>query len=221
MPVSRRTLLVGAAAVLIVAIAGVFLYGAKKRQDLESSAITSATQATADLREAAGLAVGAPRAADALRARDVDLERRLAALRAEDSARNPRLAEAAELYLVDAQAILRNHAEASRAFTAWRLSRAALLAHLRNAGERGPGWIQQALELKNRAERDNFDARTAAEALERLLKAHPDTQAKLHAVAPSVPLLGDAERRALQKAAHDAVDKAENDLQNLRRLPVS
>jgi hypothetical protein len=221
MPVSRRTLLVGAAAVLIVAIAGVFLYGAKKRQDLESSAITSATQATADLREAAGLAVGAPRAADALRARDVDLERRLAALRAEDSARNPRLAEAAELYLVDAQAILRNHAEASRAFTAWRLSRAALLAHLRNAGERGPGWIQQALELKNRAERDNFDARTAAEALERLLKAHPDTQAKLHAVAPSVPLLGDAERRALQKAAHDAVDKAEIDLQNLRQLPVS
>ena len=33
--------------------------------------------------------------------------------------------------------------------------------------------------------------------------------------------LGDAERRGLQKAAHDAVDKAEIDLQNLRRLPVS
>jgi hypothetical protein len=40
-------------------------------------------------------------------------------------------------------------------------------------------------------------------------------------VAPSVPLLGDAERRALQKAAHDSVDKAEIDLQNLRQLPVS
>jgi hypothetical protein len=220
MPVSGRTLLVGGVAV-VLAIAGVVLYGAKKKQDLESSAITSATQATADLREAAGLAIGAPRAADVLRARDVDLERRLAALRAEDSARNPQLAEAAELYLVDAQAILRNHAEASRAFTAWRLSRAALLAHLRNAGSRGAGWIQDALALKNRAERDNFDARTAAGALERLLKAHPDAQAKLHAVAPSVPLLGDAERRGLQKAAHDAVDKAEIDLQNLRQLPVS
>jgi len=221
MPASSRTVLVGAVVALVVVVASVVLYGAKKKQDLESSAITSATQATADLREAAGLALGAPRAADVLRARDVDLERRLAALRAEDSTRNPALAQAAELYLVDAQAILRNHAEASRAFTAWRTSRAALRAHLRNAGSRGAGWIQDALALKNRAERDNFDARTAAEALERLLKAHPEAQAKLHAVAPSVPLLGDAERRGLQKAAHDAVDKAEVDLQNLRRLPVS
>ncbi|HEX5091263.1 MAG TPA: hypothetical protein VFV84_01085 [Burkholderiales bacterium] len=222
MPASRTTVLVGAiAAVLVLVVAGVMLYGAKKKKDLESSALASAMQATAYLREAAGLGVGAPRAADALRAHSDDLERRLATLRAEDSGRNRALAEAAEVYVVDAQAILRNHSEASRAFTAWRSSRAALLAHLRNAGNRGPAWIQTALALKSRAERDNFEARTAAEALEGLLKAHGDSQARLRAVAPKVPLLGDAERRALQQSAHDAVERAENDLQALRRLPIS
>jgi len=219
---ARRSVLIGGlAAVLVLAVAGAFLYGAKKKKDLESSALSSAAQATAYLREAAGLAIGAPRAADQLRKDGEDLERRLAALRAEDSSRNRLLAEAAEIYVVDAQAILRNHAEASRAFTAWRASRAALLAHLRHSGGRGTGWIQDALALKARAERDNFDGRTAAEALEGLLKAHGDSQQRLRAVAPSVPLLGEAERRSLQKAAQEAIERAEDDLQALRRLPIS
>lgn len=222
MPASRNTVLIGGlAAVLVFAAAGAFLYGAKKKKDLESSALASAAQATAYLREAAGFAVDAPRAADALRKDGEDLERRLAALRAEDGSRNRPLAEAAEIYVVDVQAILRNHAAAARAFAAWRSSRAALLAHLRRAGGRGSGWIQDALALKTRAERDNFDARTAAEALEGLLKAHGDSQQRLRAVAPSAPLLDEAQRRALQKAAREAVEKAENDLQNLRRLPIS
>jgi hypothetical protein len=221
MPASRRTLVIGGLAALVIVVAGIFLYGAKKRQDLESSALSSAAQATAYLREAAGFAVGAPRAVDALRAHGEDLERRLAALRAEDRGRNRPLADAAELYLVDVEAILRNHAEASRALSAARASRRALSSHLRNAGGRGTGWIQTALALKNRAERDNFDARTAAEALDGLLKAHVDTQASLRAVAPTVPLLEDGRRRALRQAARDAVEKAEADLQQLRRLPIS
>jgi hypothetical protein len=218
---SRRAVVVGGLAVLVFGVAGALLYGAKKKQDLETSALASAAQATADLRQAAALGVGAPRAADVLRAHSEDLERRLATLRAKDGGRNLPLAEAVELYVVDAQAILRNHAEASRAFTAWRSSRAELLAHLRHAGGRGPAWIQTALELKTRAERDNFEARTAAETLEGLLKEHGDSQARLRAAAPQVPLLGEAERRALQRSAHGAVERAQDDLQALRRLPIS
>jgi len=221
MPLSRRTLVIGGLAAVVLAVAGFFLYGAKKKQDLESSALGSAAQATAYLREAANFAVGAPRAVDALRAAGEDLERRLAALRAEDRGRNRALADAAELYLIDVQAILRNHAEASRALSASRASRRALTAHLRAASGRGVGWIQNALALKSRAERDNFDGRTAAETLEGLLKAHRDTQDKLRAVAPSVPLLEEARRSALQKAAREAVERAEADLRQIRGLPVS
>jgi len=221
MPASRRTLVIGGLAAVALAVAGIVLYGAKRTHDLESSATSAAAQATAHLRTAADFAVGAPRAVEALRAANDDLEQRLLRLRAEDRGRSQALADAAELYVVEAQAILRNHAEASRALSAWRGSRRALIAHLRGSGGRGTGWIQTALALKRRAERDNFDARTAAETLERLLKAHGEAQAALRAAAPQVPLLEEGRRRELQKAAHEAVERAEADLRELRRLPIS
>ena len=201
MPLSPRTLAIGGLAAVALAVAGFFLYGAKKKQDLESSALGSAAQATAYLREAAGFAVGAPRAVDALRAAGDDLERRLVGLRTEDRGRNRALADAAELYVIDAQAVLRNHAEASRALFASRASRRALSAHLRAAGGRGAGWIQTALALKSRAERDNFDARTAAQALEGLMKAHRDTQDKLRGRALGAAARGNPAQRAAEDRA--------------------
>jgi hypothetical protein len=158
---------------------------------------------------------------ETLRLHGEDLERRLAALRAEDASRNRPLAEAAELYLVDAPAILRNHTNASRALIAARASRLGLAAHLDRAAGRGPGWIDTAVKLKKRAEQDNFDARTSAGALEGLLKAHGDSQQRLRAVVPGAPLLEEALRQKLQLQAKDAVQKAEEDLQRLRRLPIA
>jgi hypothetical protein len=217
---SRRQL-IGLAAAAVLVVAGAFLYGVKKKLDLESSAASSAAQATAYLREAAGFALGTPQAVETLRLHGEDLERRLAALRAEDASRNRPLAEAAELYLVDAQAILRNHTNASRALIAARASRLGLAAHLDRAAARGAGWIDTAVKLKKRAEQDNFDARTSAGALEGLLKAHGDSQQRLRAVVPGAPLLEEALRQKLQLQAKDAVQKAEEDLQRLRRLPIA
>jgi hypothetical protein len=209
-----------AVALVALAVAGGYFYGAMKKRDLESSAAASAAQATAYLREAAGFALGTPQAVETLRLHGEDLDARLARLRAEDASRNRPLAEAAELYLIDARAILRSHESASRALLAARASRLGLAAHLERAGARGPGWIDEAVKLKKRAEQDNFDARTSAEALEGLLKAHPDSQARLRAAAPAAPLLAEAERQKLRQGAKDAVTKSEEELQRLRRLPV-
>jgi hypothetical protein len=221
MPASRRTLLVGGLAALAVAIAAPLLYGTFKKRSLESSAASSAAQATRYLREAAALAIGDPQAVETLRLHGEDLDARLAALRTEDASRNRALAEAAELYVSDVRAILRNHAGASRALIAARASRLGLAAHLDRAAARGPGWIDSAVKLKKRAEQDSFEARTAAEALEGLLKAHGDSQASLRAVLPGAPLLEEAARSKFQQAAKAALDKAEQDLQQLRRLPIA
>jgi hypothetical protein len=219
--VNTRALVGGLAAVLVLAVAGSILYGVKKKQDLESSAASSAAQATAYLREAARFALGEPQAVETLRLHGEDLDARLAALRAEDASRNRALAEAAEIYVTDVRAMLRNHVNASRALIAARASRLGLAAHLDRAAARGAGWIDTAVKLKKRAEQDNFDARTAAEALEGLLRVHRDSQERLRAAVPGAPLLGEAERQKLQQAAKSAVEKAEADLQQLRRLPIS
>ena len=217
----NRNALIGVAAVVVLAVAGTVLWGVKKTRDLESSAAASAAQATSYLREAAAFALGDPQAVETLRLHGEDLDARLAALRAEDASRNRALAEAAEIYVSDVRAILRNHAGASRALIAARASRLGLAAHLDRAAARGPGWIDTAVKLKKRAEQDSFEARTAAEALEGLLKGHRDSQARLRAVLPGAPLLEEGARAKLQQAARAALDKAEQDLQQLRRLPIA
>jgi hypothetical protein len=218
--IRSKLLFAGFAAIIVLAIAAIMFYGAKKRRDLESSAASSVAAATADLREALGLAPDAPGAADKLGQLGADLGARLEALQAEDSSRNKPLAEAAELYLVDVRAILQNQAGAARALAAARASSRALAAHLARAETRGPGWIDRALALKNRAEHDNFDLRTAMGALADLLRAHRDTQEKLRAIYPGAPLLEEEARKAALQAVDAAKDKAAQDLERLRRLPV-
>jgi hypothetical protein len=220
-PAARKKLLLGAfAAVLALGIAGAYLYGAKKKLDLESSAAASVADATTRLREVAGLALDAPQAAARLAAHAEAMEAHLEVLRAEDASRNKALAEAAELYLLDVQAIARNRSNAARAQGATRASTRALAAHLEHAADRGTGWIQRALALKERAERDNFDLRSSLGALAGLVDAHRESQARLKAAAPAAPLLSDEERLALLKATRAAEAEAGEALERLRRLPV-
>jgi hypothetical protein len=217
----QKLLFAGFAAIIVLAIAAIMAYGSKKKHELESSAAASVAAATADLREAVALALDAQGAADKLERFGADLGARLEALRAEDSSRNKPLAEASELYLVDVGAILHNQASAARALAAAHASSRALAAHLERAEGRGPGWIDRALALKGKAERDNFDLRTSMGALAELLRAHADTQDKLRAVYPGAPLLAEAARKAALDAAKAAQDKAAQDLERLRRLPIS
>jgi len=215
-----KILLGGFAAIVVLAVAGSLFYGLKKKHDLESSATASAADATARLREAAGIALDAPQAAERLQAHADVLAQNLERLRREDVSRNKALADAAELYLVDVQAILHVQANAARALAASRASRRALSAHIEHAEGRGPGWIQRALALKEKAERDNFDYRTALGALAALYFAHRESQDKMRAAAPGTPLLEEAERARLHQAAKDAEAQAVQDLEQLRRLPI-
>jgi hypothetical protein len=218
MDAARRTryLVFGLAGVLLLAVAGSLLYGVKKKRDLESSALASAADATARLQEAAsGKADGAR-----LQAHADAVARNLETLRGEDLSRNKALAEAAELYLTDAQAILRNHAAAARARAAGVASHRALTAHLANSSGRGTGWIQQALALKTRAERDNFDYRTAVGALAGLYHAHRESQDKLRAVAPGVPLLEEARRQSLREQSLEAEKQAEAQIERIRTMAL-
>jgi hypothetical protein len=190
------------------------LYGVKKKRDLESSAIASAAGATERMRDAVTGKADAAR----VQAHAAAVAQSIETLRAEDTSRAKALAEAAELYLTDAQAILRNQAAALRARAAADASRRALAAHLAAAGERGTGWIQRAVALKTKAERDNFDYRTAVGALAALYRTHRESQDKLRAVAPQVPLLEEELRARLHQQAKDAEKEAEAEIERIRTM---
>lgn len=211
-----KTLVFGLAGLLLVTAAGSMLYGVKKKHDLESSALASAADATARLQEAAAGKADAAR----LQANADAVARSLEQLRREDLSRSKALAEAAELYLTDVQALLRNHAAAARARAASIASHRALSAHLAHAAGRGTAWIQQALALKTRAERDNFDYRTAVGALAGLYHGHRESQDKMRAAAPGVPLLEEAQRQSLRQQSLDAEKQAEAQIERIRTMAL-
>ena len=215
---SRLVLIAAAALVLVVALG--WLWGTKKTRDLESSARTSIAASTARLQESLALSPDAPDALVRLEAHAKAVGQHLEALRREDAKRNRALAEAAELYLVDAHAMLRNQTNATRARGAWHASRRALAAHMSHAAGRGAGWIDQALALKARAERDNFDYRTAVGAWAELLRTHRDTQDKVRAAFPAARLLEHAEREAALKRVQDAGQQATAELERIRQMAI-
>ena len=219
-PNRNHRLIAGAVAFIALAVALGWLWGAKKTQDLESSARGSIAATTVRLQESLELAPDAPDALARLQEHTKVVGQYLEALRREDAKRNRPLAEAAELYLVDALAMLRNQTNATRARAATLTSRRALTAHMNHAAGRGQGWIDQAVALKARAERDNFDYRTSLGAFADLLNAHRDTQDKVRAALPAARLLEDAERAAAFKRAKDAEQQAAADLERLRQMAI-
>ena len=216
----NKLFLLGAVAFVALAIVLGWLWGAMKTRGLESSARGSIAAATTRLQDALQLSPDAPDAHAKLEEHAKAVGQRLLALRGEDATRNRPLAEAAELYLVDVQAMLRNQANATRARGAALASRRALGAHMGLAADRGQGWIQQALALKARAERDNFDYRTSAAAWAELLRAHRDTQDKVRAAFPAARLLEDGAREAAVKRAKDAEQQAAAELERIRQMAI-
>lgn len=208
---SVNRLLLAAIAVVALAVAASVLYRAKTSYDLK----TGAADATARLREAIARPDDARRLDEHLRA----ITARLESLRGAAS-RDRAAAQAIEVYLTDVQAIVRNLGNAARARAAAAASQRALTAHMRAAGGRGQGWIRNALLLKQRAERDNFDYRVAMGALAGLYRWHGESQARLRAVAPGVPLLEAAEVERLHKAAKDAEAQAEAEIARIRAMVI-
>jgi hypothetical protein len=208
----------GIAAALLLAIVATMFYGSFKKHRLESNAVAHVATATVHLQEGIVLPLEAQGTAAALERHTSAVAQLLESLKREDAQRNRALADAAEVYLVDAQAILRNRGNAARARGAAIASRRALTGHIGAAGGRGQGWIQNALALKQRAERDSFDYRNALGTYAGLLQSHHESQARVRAVRPGARLLEDAQVQAALKAARDAEQQAVADLEKLRAL---
>lgn len=217
---SRKKLIIGAIAALVLAVVLGWLWGVKKTRDLDSSARASIAVATSRLQESLALSPAAPDALARLEAHTESVGQHLEALRREDGARNRPLAEAAELYLIDVQAMLRIQTNATRARAAALASRRALAAHMGHAAGRGAGWIQQALALKARAERDNYDYRTSIGVYAELLRVHRDTQHKVRAVFPMARLVEEPLRDAAFKRAKDAEQQAAAELERIRQMAI-
>jgi hypothetical protein len=103
---------------------------------------------------------------------------------------NAALNSAADDYLLTVRQILRQQAASYRYRLQVAASETALREHMGAAGRRSGAWINEAVRMKDRLERNYFDYRVSAEALDRLLAAYPASRKKMVAQL-GMPLLAD------------------------------
>ena len=119
-----------------------------------------------------------------------EVDRHVMELHDMSSGPNRALVAAADDYLLTVRQILRQQAASHRYRLQVAASDTALREHMGAAGRRSGAWINEAVRMKDRLERNYFDYRVSAEALDRLLAAYPDSRKKLVAQL-GMPLLAD------------------------------
>ena len=139
-------------------------------------------------------------------------------LSATKAPRDPKLADAAEHYILGAREIARRRTAAERYARQAAASRHALAAHMASASQRGTGWLNQALALKKRVEDDHFNIGVELKALDELLFSMSDAEQRLAPHVGREILVEESLFTAARKQAQDDLRRSADDLEGARRL---
>jgi len=134
------------------------------------------------------------------------------------ASRNRPLVDAADEYILTIRQILRSQAASKRYYAQVAARDRALRDHMRGSNRRSRAWIDEAVRMKDRLERDYFDYRMSAEALGRLLDSLPETRKKLALHVGTAPLADErAVRKARQRAFEDS-KRVADEVERARQL---
>ena len=190
-----RTTAVAVAALLLASALGywgVSAYRKAQQHKAVSALVADASQRleTALALETEASAASSPQTVSKLDEHAQEVDRHVMELHDMSRGPNPALISAADDYLLTVRQILRQQAASHRYRVQVAASETALREHMRAAGRRSGAWIDEAVRMKDRLERNYFDYRVSAEALGRLLAEYPASRRKLVAQL-GMPLLGD------------------------------
>jgi hypothetical protein len=127
------------------------------------------------------------------------------------------LVAAAEDYLLTVRQILRQQAASHRYRVQVTASEEKLRDHMRAAGRRSGAWIEEAVRAKDRLEKNYFDYRVSAEALERLLASYPAVRKKV-ASQTRARLLADEVVDGARRRTLDGLKRIASNVEQARQL---
>jgi hypothetical protein len=134
------------------------------------------------------------------------------------SSPNVALGSAAEHYLLSAREITRRRVDAERFGRQAATSRQALTVHMSRSAGRGPGWIQQATDLKRRVEADHAELSRSLKALEELLTQFPEAGKRIAPHVAAEALIDMKEIEAARVRTQEVSKNAASELERVRRL---
>jgi len=146
-----------------------------------------------------------------------EVDRHVIELRDMSASHSRALLAAAEDYLLTVRQILRQQAASQRYRIQVAASESALREHMRKSGGRSKAWIDEAIRAKDRMEKNFFDYRVSAEALERQLASYPSARGKL-AAQLAAPLLADETVESARKRALGNYKRITANVEQARQL---
>jgi hypothetical protein len=217
-----RTAVYGLIALLIASALGYWGVSAYRKSQLQKSVTALVGDSSRRLEAALALEADAasessPQTVGKLDEHAQEVDRHVAELRDLGDSGNRQLLAAADDYLLTVRQILRQQAASHRYRLQVVASETALREHMRAAGRRSGPWIDQAVRLKERMERNFFDYRVSAEALERQFASYPSARKGLSAQVGG-PLLSDEVVGNARKRASAAFKRITGSVDQARQL---
>jgi hypothetical protein len=203
----KKGLIGAAAGLLVVAVAGVFIFRGHQQRTEQRQIAALVADTTEQLRQA--LTNGSSR----------EIAARIDGhLQSAKSARGSPLADAAEHYLLGAREIVRRRADSDRLEREAAAGRRSLASHMNRSGRRDTGWIRDAADLKRRVERDHADLGRSLKALDELLYSLDDAKKRLAPHLDASLMLDDEALRAARARTQEEAKRAADELEKMRRI---
>ena len=221
MTTGSRTFLVAAAALIVAAALGYWAYGAQKKGELDKAAMALAQETSRHLQEALSTEAGRPstETVQAIGEFAAAANRNLEALKRLDAAGNQALVDALDDYLLTSREILGRQAASYRFRRQLLASTQALRDHMR-ADNRTGAWVREAVQGKERVEKDYRDYQSAAQALDKLLESFPASLARLASRSKGAPLIDDKLVADARKRSSAALQQATDEVEKIRQFTV-
>ncbi|MGH8649527.1 MAG: hypothetical protein ACREUP_09505, partial [Burkholderiales bacterium] len=216
-----RSVLIAAVALMVAVALGYWTYGTYRKSAAGKEGIALAQDTARRLQEALGVEAGRPSTAtvQAMDEHAAAASRNLDALRRGSAAGKPELTDALDDFVLTGREILVRHAASFRFRQQFLASSQALREHMR-ADNRTGAWVREAVQRKERVEKDYRDYASAAEAFDKLLDSFPAAVARLASRSKAAPLVDEKLVVEARKRSRAAFKQATDEVERIRQFAV-
>jgi hypothetical protein len=215
-----RTLFIAVVA-LVVAVAGYWAYGTHRKSETGKTAMALVQETARHLNETLAAEPARPSSETVQAIGDfaAAASRNLDALKRLDASGKVELMDALDDFLLTSRELLGRQVASYRFRRQLNASTQALRDHMR-ADNRTGAWVREAVQHKERVEKDYRDYQSASEALDKLLESLPASVARVATRARAAPLVDAQLIAEARKRANAALQQATAEVEKIRQFAV-
>lgn len=221
MATGSRTYLMAAIVVVVAVGLGYWAYGTQKKSETGKAGMALAQLTAGHLQESLSVDPARPSSetVQAIGEFAAAAGRNFEALKRLDASGNQPLVDALDDFLLTGREILARQASSFRLRRQFLASAQSLRDHMR-ADNRTGRWVREAVEHKERVEKDFRDYQSVTEALDKLFESFPVSVARVATRSKAAPLVDAQLIAEARKRSSAALKQATDEVEKIRQITV-